>query len=635
MNKKRLLLFKSLALLSPVFLLAILEGGLRLFGYGHDLSLFVEDPAHPGYLVMNRYTSEKYFSRQQNATVGNFESFPRDKKKGTFRLFVLGESTTLGYPYMYNGSFHRWLQYRLMHTFPERDFEVINLSLTAVNSYTVLDFAKNIVDYQPDAVLVYTGHNEYYGALGAATTGSLGRFPFLIRLLIHFRNYRFMQLLSSAVYGIGDVFSGNKIDLRENLMKRMAAGQLITYGSKSYQAGIEQFSSNINDLCQLMSDHRIPVLISNLVSNEKDLKPLVSLKGGKDVSADFHYQAAGKWYEQGNFTEAKKEYIQARELDVLRFRAPEAMNQIIQEVAAQYKNVTWVDTKSLFESYAPHGIIGEETMLEHVHPNLYGYGLLSEAFYEGLQRSKLIPLRGGNNLSFSELRKQMPLTQLDSLKGTYEIMILKEGWPFNIPMPSVEKGVKTVEEELAGAVVVKQITWPEAMTRLQNHYAGKGDTAGVLRVTEALILNNPLDTGLCDKAAKLCLLLHEDEKAIPYLMKAFREASNFERARMLFVTLLKLDRPKEALAYIEYAAANNPSRFSLNELHSVTAQLVQVRNSFEKDSSSVELSNQLAAGYLKFANTSAAGKYITRSLQIDPRNATALKLKEQLLALQK
>ena len=141
MTRKRELVFKMVAILSPLAMLAVIEFVLRLVGYGHDLSLFTKDPARKGYLVMNQHVSEKYFSKQQNATFGNFEAFLEKKSPGTFRIFVLGESTTIGYPYMHNGSFHRWLQYRLMHTYPERDFELVNLSLTAVNSHTVLDFA--------------------------------------------------------------------------------------------------------------------------------------------------------------------------------------------------------------------------------------------------------------------------------------------------------------------------------------------------------------------------------------------------------------------------------------------------------------------------------------------------------------
>ncbi|MVM32017.1 hypothetical protein GO755_18350 [Spirosoma sp. HMF4905] len=623
-----------MALLFPFVLLAVIEGLLRLFGYGHDLRLFVEDPKQKGFLVMNQYTSEKYFSETENATIGNFEPFQKQKAYGTFRIFVLGESTTIGYPYMHNGSFHRWLQYRLIHTFPNKEFEIINLALTAVNTYTVADFAKQLTDYKPDAVLVYTGHNEYYGALGIGSTSGLAHNPTLLRLLIKLREYRLVQLLSNTINGIRKVVSGQKIDLRENLMKRMAADQQITYGSATYQAGIDQFKTNLNDLCRQLSEQHIPVFISNLVSNEKDLKPFISSPGNGATSAQAQYQLANQAYAKGNFSDAKKEYVRAKELDMLRFRAPETMNQLIQEAATSYPGVTLVDTKRTFETHSPHGILGQETLLEHVHPNLFGYALLSDAFYEALKKSRLLPDDRAHELSFAELRQRMPITAVDSLKGVYEMMILKEGWPFNVPMPPEEKRPKTEEEQLAGAMVVKQIAWPDAMNRLVSYYLTQKNLAKALQVTEAQLLEYPYNTALYDQAAKLSLTLNESENAITYLKKAFRLENSFERAQPLFITLLKLDRPEEAQIYLQYASAHNTTQFSLNELQSFVGQLVAIKSQYNKDTTNVNLSNQLAAGYLKFANAAAANKYVEKSLRIDSHNAMALQLKKQIQAIQ-
>ncbi|WP_205748079.1 hypothetical protein [Dyadobacter luticola] len=622
MIKFRLFLLKTVTLFIPLLLLGLLEILLRAFDYGHNLDVFIKAPDHKGYLVLNKYASERYFSNQKNATIGNYEPFLEKKDPGTTRIFVLGESTTIGYPYMHNGSFHRWLQYRLMHTFPEKNFEIINLSLTAVNSWTVLDFAKTVVDYEPDAVLVYTGHNEYYGALGAGSGGNV----FVKKVLIKLREFRLVQLLSNAFSGFGEMVSGHQVDLRENLMKRMAANQQISFGSKKYQAGIEQFKTNMDALCKLLSDRKIPLLLSNVVSNEKDLKPLLSLKGNAEISADQHYQAGNVLLSKGDSTGAKKEFVRAKELDVLRFRASEAINVIIEELVRKYPGITLVDSKTIFEKHSKNGILGSETLLEHVHPNLKGYGLLSESFYEALKKARIIPASNVKEFDFKTLQKQMPLTTVDSLKGAYEIMILKEGWPFNVPMPAEEKREKTLEEELAGALVVKQISWREAMNRLQNHYVTSHDTAAVLKVVEGLILENPLEIPLYDQAGRLSQALNQNEKAVTYLSHAFRKENSFERARLLFVVLLKMDKPAEALPYIQYAAANNQSRFNLNELLNFVQQLIAAKAQFTKDSTNVALSNQIALGYLKFANQAAAEKYVRKSLALDPKNAEARKM---------
>ncbi len=628
-DKSKLLAFKIIAVLLPVVFLVLLELLLRLFGYGQNYRLFVEDEKHSGYWVMNPHVSEKYFTTAENATIGNQERFKKQKDPQTFRIFVLGASTAIGYPYLHNGAFPRWLQYRLMHTFPDKDFEVINLSLTAINTYTLLDFARQVVDYAPDAVLVYAGHNEYYGALGVGATNAIGQNPHLVRMVVGLRDFRLMQLVTHTVRGLQQWLSDDPVDLRENLMKRMAARQQISYGSEDYQSGIHQFEVNLNDMLNTFQQHQIPVLISNLVSNEKDIKPFISDTTGQEKSALHYYQLGHEAYGQGDFTKAKQAYVRAKELDMLRFRAPEAMNEIIENLATHYGQVHLIDARSLFEAHSPQGIIGKETLLEHVHPNLYGYALLSEAFYQAMKQQHMLP-PGGNEISLEALRSQMPITAVDSLKGAYEIMILKEGWPFNEPMPPEEKREKTLEEKLAGGLVVRQLSWSAAINQLLSYHLKTKDYAQALQATEALLLEYPDDPAFYRQAGKLALQIDENAQAIFYLKKAFALQEDFDTAKNLFVTLLKLDRPDEALPYLNDVARVQP-RFG--ELQYLVNNLIALKATYAKDTGNSKLVNQIAAAYLKFANTAAAAKYVNKSLQIEEDNPEALEMKKQIEAV--
>lgn len=632
-SRKRLLLFKVLAICSPIIVLIFLESGLRLFGYGQDLGLFIDDPNHPGYLVMNQHTSKKYFAQQQNATIGNYEPFRKKKIAGTFRIFVLGESTTIGYPYMHNGSFHRWLQFRLTHTFPEKEFEIINLSLTAVNSYTVLDFANQIIDYEPDAVLVYTGQNEYYGAMGVGSTSFAGWNPALIRFIIKTRNLKIIQLATNILVKIKSSDSNEKIDLRENLMKRMVSDQKISLNSEKFNQGINQFETNMTDLCKIFSNKNIPVFISTLVSNEKDLKPFISESENGSKSASQQYALGIQYYKQNKFTEAEKCFIEAKELDLLRFRAPAAMNKILRKLSARYPSIKLVDAEKLFRENSDHGILGKETLLEHVHPNLFGYALLSDAFYQSLKTAKLINSDWKNEISFAELRNQMPITPVDSLKAVYEMMMLKEGWPFNEPMSAETQHEKTIEEQLAGGLSVKQISWEGALSELLKVYLKENNLKGALQINEAFTLEFPLDPTFFMQSGMLSAGLNQNKKSIFYLKKAFAIQNNFKTAQTLFITLLKEDRPEEAIVYLNYAATHNESNFNMMELQNLVAEIITIKQRYQTDSLNVNLSNQIALNYLKFANAKAAEKYINKTLKKDPSNTNALLLKEKIKSI--
>ncbi|MDF9796373.1 lysophospholipase L1-like esterase [Catalinimonas alkaloidigena] len=622
-------------MLLPLLLLVLFEIGLRWAGYGVNMDLFVEEARQPGFWVMNEHVSKKYFTQEENATIGNFEKFKKLKDEHTFRIFVLGESTTIGYPYMHNGSFHRWLQYRLMHTYPDTNFEVINLSLTAVNSYTVQDFAKQLHAQDPDLVLIYCGHNEYYGALGVGSTSYFGSHPSLIRTIIDLREFRLVQLLTNFVSKVrsSSLKSTVQPDLQENLMKRMALEQQISYDSDTYSKGIEQFESNLIETLNALEEYDIPVLISNLVSNEKDLAPFISDTTDSHFSANEQYIQAQEAYQQEDFAKAKALFIRAKALDMLRFRAPEEMNEIIRKQADSFPHVSLVDSKAVFEARSPHGILGQETLLEHVHPNLMGYALLSEAFYQSMVQQKLLPAESANEMTFETLRKQMPVTIVDSLKGAYEIMMLKEGWPFHEPITEEINVKRSFETQLAGGLSVKQIGWEEAMQQLYQYYLKAERVEDALKVSEALLLERPYQTDLYKQAAHLCMMVKDQNRSVFYLRKAFEQKAEFATAQSLFITLLKLDQPKEALSYLNFAVSEQPSNLSLSDLQMWVKQVIQLKDKYQQQPADVRLANQIAATYLKFANTSAAAIYVEKSLKLAQNNPTATALQEQIQAI--
>jgi lysophospholipase L1-like esterase len=546
--KARLRWFKAGAILLPVLLLLCAELVLRVFDYGHDTSLFVRDPDDASFYVMNPFASSIYFSDTVNATKGNIERFPVKKAPGALRIFVLGESTTAGYPYMHNGSFHRWLQYRLLHTFPDKEIEIINVSLTAVNSYTVLGFGRQVLDYQPDAVLVYAGHNEYYGALGVGSTSRIGGSRSLVRAMLWLRRFRLVQLLEGGIRYFRSSRSGSSVDTRENLMQRMAAEQTIPYGSPAYYAGVRQFRENMDALCRLYRDRRVPVFMSTLVSNERDQAPMIgggsavgreSEAGGDPGTADAQFRLGDSLYGVGDYVRAKAAFVQAKELDLLRFRAPDTLNVIIRQLCESYREgVHLVDGRSVFEAHSPHGILGRETLLEHVHPNLYGYALLSEAFYRSMKEAGI--LQGAADMTLDTLLRRMPVTRVDSLYGAYQVMMLKTRWPFHEVIPAGYVRGNSLEEQLAGALAVGRISWLDAMDQLFKYRLRTGDRRGALQAAEAVMLEHPENATYLAYCGRLSFEAGYPGEGVAYFKKLYRRDPSAVNARSLSMALYKL-----------------------------------------------------------------------------------------------
>lgn len=605
-KKSKIWLFRLVLILLPFLFIGVLEFGLRIFGYGHDTSLFVPY-GNTGKLVMNRYASEKYFGDTVNATQGLIEPFSAQKTEGVKRIFVLGESTTIGYPYHENGSFHRWLLYRLIRSYPQQNFEMINVSLTAVNSYTVLDFGKEVASYSPDAILVYTGHNEYYGAMGVGSTSRIGSNRFLVRSIIKLRQLRLAQLLGNLFSGLKNQTKGTD-ENRETLMQKMAAKQRIKLDSKDFKAGISQFRQNMDELCRFYADKNILVFISTLVSNEKDLHPFISNPKDKP-SAEEEFKIGQDAMSTHHPDEAKTHFIKAKEMDLLRFRAPEAMNGTIKNLGKTYSNVFVVDARERFEAFSPDKILGHETLLEHVHPNLTGYALLSDAFFTALKTKGLIKT-AKEELPFDSLLREMPVTKMDSLQGAYEVMMLKTAWPFNVPLPKDFKVGSSIDEVLASDIALKKTDWVSAMRTLLEEHIKTENQPGILKAAGGLALQFPFETGYYAYAGNAAYKLGKPGLAIFYIQKAYDLQPDFTNARNLFILLLKLDEPEKALPAIETAINADPNQQKFTQMvKATTEKIISLKSALKQKPGDAKLRKQVEDLYRKMGNADAAKKY--------------------------
>jgi len=385
-------------------------------------------------------------------------------------------------------------------------------------------------------------------------------------------------------------------------MKRMAQQQSIPYGSIQYQAGINQFMANMTELCRFMRNKNIPLFLSTLVSNEKDLHPFISDQS--KTSADKEYAAANASFRSGNYKAAKHRYIKAKEFDLLRFRAPEAMNQIITRLTQQYSDIHLADARAVFEQYSPNGILGNETLLEHVHPNLYGYALLSEAFYQSIKKSGMIRARADREINLNELRSQMPLTKVDSLYGVYTIMMLEAGWPFNKPIPAGFKRGNTIDEKLAGALAVNRISWLDAMDQLFKNSMKVNDKKNALKAVEAVMLEKPQNTTYPIYAGRLSFDLGYYANSVYYFKKAYELDPSLANAQNMYLVFLKTDEPEKAVPYIDSAIQKHPADEGVVNLKALVLEIIRLKRTGDR-----QAYVKIAADYRAAGAAEAAMKY--------------------------
>lgn len=88
-------------------------------------------------------------------------SFELRKPADVRRVFVLGGSTVQGRPYETETAFSKWGEFRLTAADPQHRYEVVNCGGVSYASYRLAIILKEVLTYSPDAIVLYTGHNEF------------------------------------------------------------------------------------------------------------------------------------------------------------------------------------------------------------------------------------------------------------------------------------------------------------------------------------------------------------------------------------------------------------------------------------------------------------------------------------------
>ena len=86
--------------------------------------------------------------------------------EGEIRLFALGGSTTYGEPYTdREWGFPQRLEGVLRERYPQHRWRVLNAGASGLDSRALPGLVAEILDLEPDGILVYAGHNEIRGEL--------------------------------------------------------------------------------------------------------------------------------------------------------------------------------------------------------------------------------------------------------------------------------------------------------------------------------------------------------------------------------------------------------------------------------------------------------------------------------------
>jgi tetratricopeptide (TPR) repeat protein len=426
-NSSRRWLFRVAAMALGLLPFVLLEFALRWLGVEASQTalipsvLFAEE--HPLFVLDSEPSQNdraQYVIPPSRQPFFKPDRFAAKKDPREFRIFCLGGSTVQGNPYSIETSFTTWLELSLQAADASRQWQVINCGGISYASYRLSPILTECLKYEPDLFVLYLGDNEFL----EERSYFRGDRPSYIAWLDQLR------LVQTARGLYHEHFKNGKSPATEPIRLAAEVDALL-----DYQGGLAQYHRDDRlhaavvdhfrlTLDQMLSDARragVPVLLVDPVCNLKDCAPFkVELDktlrardaaqfqkflttAGQSTSAEQSIEDlraalaidprhAGAWYLLGQAylainrdAEAREAFLRAKDEDICPLRMIEPMRAIIYQLAKSTE-VPVVPVMHLFESKSPHGIPGDELMLDHVHPSITGHQMMADLMLEVMVR---------------------------------------------------------------------------------------------------------------------------------------------------------------------------------------------------------------------------------------------------------
>ena len=388
---------------------AMIEIGLRLAGFGIDTRAFISPSCMTDVYVSNINLFKKYYPRRALTRPDPIREmmainlFSREKSAGVLRGFVVGGSTAQGFPYHPHQSFGKMTELALADGGRYEKVEVLNLGLSAVSSYFVRDMAAKLLQYEPDFLVIYAGHNEYYGTISATTGGSFQTRNLYLKL----NELRLFQFLFHL---------RNLLDPSEEyptLMEEQLSQQRLPLKPEMDQAVAEDFIKNIDAVVELYRRRHIPVIIMEPVCNLCDMPPFSGaqddafgdfiqcyaavIKGNdvREIETFYRSRQADRQYD-GNanvrYLDAVAESVlsgerdldgfkAARDLDAVPFRAKgvllQRLGQYCRDRATAAPNLHFIPLEKIMAEMYGTAAFDNTFFIDHLHFSQKGQQLVS------------------------------------------------------------------------------------------------------------------------------------------------------------------------------------------------------------------------------------------------------------------
>jgi len=566
--------------------------------------------------------------------------------------------------------FTRQLEQLLQARHPDRTIEVINVAMTAINSHVMREIARDCAGLGGDCWVVYAGNNEVVGPYGAGTVFGRQAPPMIIvRLALLLKRTCLGQWISGL--GRQPNLSGHWEGME------LFLNQQVPSGDPRLERVYKNFKANLEAVIDRGQSSGAKLVVATMPVNLKDSPPFGSKhraglnpeqlrawdsefgvgreaeRQGRTADALLAYQRVAQIdpdyaelvfrrarceLAQGDAVAARKDFVRARDLDTLRFRADTELNGVIRD-AIQAKKLRRVDAEQELAAGTGAGIPGEELFYDHAHLNFHGNYLVARLFASEIEREILTPVAKGapEMLTEEEVAKRLAFTDFERRRVFEEMRARLQQPPFSAQSNFKERDEKW-REVLEGLTAGAKDCLPqyaEALALRTNDWALHANYARALEAA------GDSQAAALEWQKVVRLMPHEPEGWFQWGNLALN-GKNFSEAQRLFREVLKrnpfstealnglglaasgLGKNAEATSYFQAALGIDP-QFSSARVNLA----VLLANTGETAAAASEYRTVLAGE----SNNVAAQINLARLLSAEGKNAEAISLLKQAVEL--
>jgi len=255
------------------------------------------------------------------------------------------------------------------------------------------------------------------------------------------------------------------------------------------------------------------------------------------VNAGAYYWAGRAFLRKGETGEARRCLVRSKDDDLLKFRAPSEINEVIRRVAGS-TGCPCVPADSLFTAASPEGVPGESLFWEHLHPTLSGYYLLASGYLRSMHT--LSARSGPFTVPLPQDPDSLSIAWIELAYADLSIQHLTGRWPFieYHRSPAVIDRADPVAMRIVKNVYDRQTSWNEGCYQSATFFWSHGDLRRARTTYEAMLEEYPYSYYTNYLLGSLLSTSGDRGAAVRYYRRSIASNADYPNARLELGLLL-------------------------------------------------------------------------------------------------